>query len=115
MFLAPCEKKTCRTEVSGKSKNPVITKVIFVSCGRENKIESGKVELNCKIDGQNWKDACKKAFDKLAKNIEVKGFRKGQVPENIVKQHVNDQQVYVEACQDIAQQTLIDAIKEKED
>ena len=78
------------------------------------KIESGKVELNCKIDGQKWKDACKKAFDKLAKNIEVKGFRKGQVPENIVKQHINDQQVYMEACQDIAQATLIDAVKETE-
>ena len=78
------------------------------------KIESGKVELNCKIDGQKWKDACKKTFDKLAKNIEVKGFRKGQVPENIVKQHINDQQVYMEACQDIAQDTLIDAVKETE-
>ena len=76
------------------------------------KIESGKVELNCKIDGQKWKDACKKAFDKLAKNIEVKGFRKGQVPENIVKQHINEQQVYIEACQDIAQSVLLEAVGE---
>ena len=77
-----------------------------------NKIESGKVELNCKIEGQNWKDACKKAFNKLSKNLEVKGFRKGQVPENIVKQHISDQQVYFEACEAIAQETLINAIKE---
>lgn len=78
------------------------------------KVESGKVELNCKIDGQTWKDACKKAFDKLAKNIEIKGFRKGQVPETIVKQHINDQQVYLEACEALAQNTLIDAVKETE-
>lgn len=77
-----------------------------------NKIESGKVELNCKIEGQNWKDACKKAFNKLSKNLEVKGFRKGQVPENIVKQHISDQQVYFEACEAIAQDTLINAVKE---
>lgn len=77
-----------------------------------NKIESGKVELNCKIEGQNWKDACKKAFNKLSKNLEVKGFRKGQVPENIVKQHISDQQVYFEACEAIAQETLINAVKE---
>lgn len=78
------------------------------------KIESGKVELNCKIDGDKWKETCKKAFDKLSKNIEVKGFRKGQVPESIVKQRINDQQVYVEACESLAQNTLIDAVKETE-
>ena len=79
-----------------------------------NKIENGKVELLCKIDGEKWKEACKKSFDKISKNFEIKGFRKGQVPENIIKQHVSDKQIFLEACESIAQDTLIDAVKETE-
>ena len=79
-----------------------------------NKIENGKVELKCKIDGEKWSQALKKAFNKLAKDFEIKGFRKGQVPQNILKQHIKDEQVQLEACQDLAQNVLIDAVKESE-
>ena len=78
------------------------------------KIENAKVELTCTVDGDKWKDALKKAFKRLSSNLEVKGFRKGQVPEAIVKKHVADEQVQYEAIQDIAQELLIAGVKEND-
>ena len=78
------------------------------------KIENAKVELTCTVDGDKWKDAQKKAFKKLASNLEVKGFRKGQVPETIVKKHISLEQIQFEAAQDVAQDALLEGIKENE-
>ena len=77
-----------------------------------NKIENGKIELSCKIEGDKWKEACKKAFNKIAKDFEIKGFRKGQVPENIIKQHVNEKQIYLEACETLAQASFKDEFQQ---
>lgn len=76
------------------------------------KIENAKVELTCTVDGDKWSSAIKKAFKKLSANLEVKGFRKGQVPESIVKKHITDEQVQFEAAQDVAQEALVEGIKE---
>lgn len=78
------------------------------------KIENAKAELSCTIDGDKWKEALKKAFKKLSSNLEVKGFRKGQVPESIVKKHIPDESVQYEAAQEIAQDILTEGIKEKD-
>ncbi|MDO5440187.1 MAG: trigger factor [Erysipelotrichaceae bacterium] len=78
------------------------------------KIENAKVELTCTVDGDKWSSAIKKAFKKLSANLEVKGFRKGQVPESIVKKHITDEQVQFEAAQDVAQEALVEGIKEND-
>ena len=78
------------------------------------KIENAKVELTCTVDGDKWTSAIKKAFKKLSANLEVKGFRKGQVPESIVKKHISDEQVQFEAAQDVAQEALVEGIKEND-
>jgi len=41
-------------------------------------IEKTKGELHVEIDGEKWETAQKKALNKLAKNVQVPGFRKGQ-------------------------------------
>lgn len=51
-----------------------------------NRLENSQVELILSFEGEEWKDANKKAFDKLAKEVEVPGFRKGHAPENLVRQ-----------------------------
>ena len=43
--------------------------------------ENSQGELKVKVEGEAWKDAQEKGFKKLAKNVEIKGFRKGAVPE----------------------------------
>ena len=37
-------------------------------------------ELTCVVENETWSNAKTKAFAKLAKNVEVPGFRKGQAP-----------------------------------
>ena len=76
------------------------------------KIENAKVEVTCTVDGEKWKEANKKAFHKLSSNLEIKGFRKGQAPESVVKKHLSDAQVNAEALENVAQDLLIEAIKE---
>ncbi|MDO5085449.1 MAG: trigger factor family protein, partial [Erysipelotrichaceae bacterium] len=55
--------------------------------------EKSQGELQVTIEGEVWLDAQKKAFDKLAKNVEIKGFRKGQAPEKLVRGSINPQQI----------------------
>ena len=55
------------------------------------KIENTKGELKVTLDGEKWADAQKTAFKKLAAKVEVKGFRKGQAPKNLVEKYVYHQ------------------------
>ena len=63
------------------------------------KLEHCRTEVLVNVDKDLWKKAQEKAFEKLAKEVEYHGFRKGKVPLQIVKQHnlVNQGQVFNEA------------------
>ena len=76
------------------------------------KIENAKAELKCTLDGEKWAEAQKTSFKKLAAKVEVKGFRKGQAPKNLVEKYVSHQEVLIEAAESLAQEALTDAIKE---
>ena len=76
------------------------------------KIESGKVELKCTLEGDAYKAAQKKAFNKLASKVEIKGFRKGQAPKNMVEKYVSHQEVLLDAAESLAQEALTAALKE---
>lgn len=76
------------------------------------KIEDGKVELTSTIDGDKWKEALKKAFNKLSKNLEIKGFRKGQVPNSLAKKYVTDEATWYEAANELSNDAFKDALKE---
>ncbi len=77
-----------------------------------NKLENAKVELIAEIEKSVWKDAQKKAFDKLVKKVNVSGFRKGKVPASIAKKHVSEQSVLLEAVETVAQPALVAAVDE---
>lgn len=78
------------------------------------KIESGKVELTCTLEGEAYTTAQKKAFNKLASKVEIKGFRKGQAPKNMIEKYINHQEVLLEAAETLAQDALTNAIQEHE-
>lgn len=59
--------------------------------------ENSTGELLVTVDGNEWEKAKDKAFGRLAKTISVDGFRKGQVPNNIAKKHIAEQQILMEA------------------
>ncbi len=75
-------------------------------------IEKSKGELTVTLEGSTWKEACEKAFDKLAKDVEISGFRKGQAPKNLVEKQISKNNVYIEAIESLANQALIDGIQE---
>lgn len=74
--------------------------------------ENSQGELKVKVEGEKWLEAQEKAFKKLAKKIEVKGFRKGQVPEKIARQHIAEQSILVEAIDEVATHALQTGIEE---
>ncbi len=74
--------------------------------------ENSQGELVVVVEGQVWEDAQKKAFDQLAANVEVDGFRKGSVPAKIAKSKVNPSTVLMDAVDLVAQDALIKGIEE---
>ena len=62
-----------------------------------NKLENSKVEVICDLEQATWKEAQEKAFKKLADKLEVKGFRKGKVPTDIAKKHIDQASIFNEA------------------
>lgn len=71
-------------------------------------------ELTTSVSGDIWKEAQDKAFKKLAKDVQMPGFRKGKVPAAILKKSVNPQSVLYEAVDAVASDALVEAIKEHE-
>ena len=61
------------------------------------KLEHSHVQVDVVVDEKTWKEAQDKAFDKLAENVTIDGFRKGKAPKNLVKAHVDPMKVLDEA------------------
>ncbi len=76
------------------------------------KVENAKAELTVTLDGENWKNAIDSAFRKLAKKVEVKGFRKGQAPRHLVEKYISHNETLLDAAESLAQKALEDGIAE---
>lgn len=69
-------------------------------------------ELTCVVENETWSNAKTKAFAKLAKNVEVRGFRKGHVPKEMVENYLNRNDVLLEAVKLVANDVFMDGVKE---
>ena len=69
-------------------------------------IEKTKGELKVDIEGDVWQNAQKKAFNKLAKDVQLPGFRKGKAPLDLVRKQIEEQNILIEAVESIAQEAL---------
>ena len=78
-----------------------------------NKLENSKVEVICDVETASWKEAQEKAFAKLAGNLEIKGFRKGKVPADIAKKHIDTGSVFNEAINAMLQPAFEEVLKEE--
>ena len=67
------------------------------------KLENSQTNITLSFSGEEWANAQKKAFKKLANNVEVQGFRKGHAPENLVRQKINQAQVLNDAIDVVLQ------------
>ncbi len=77
-------------------------------------LENSQVELLVEVEGDVWKDAQAQAFKNAAKNLEVDGFRKGQVPEAVAKTHIKNEMIMLDAVELVAQDALIAGVDEHE-
>lgn len=75
--------------------------------------EKSTGDLTVTVEGKVWEEACKKAFNKIAKDVEVKGFRKGCAPKAILEKEIPAEQAQVTAIYDNANAWLVEAIKEE--
>ena len=78
-----------------------------------NKLEKSKVEVICDLETAAWKEAQQKAFAKLSANLEIKGFRKGKVPTDIAKKHIDSGSVFNEAINSSLQPVFEEVLREE--
>ena len=77
-------------------------------------LEKSQVELLVEVEGDVWAEAQKFAYKNAVKNLEVDGFRKGQVPEAVAKTHIKNEMVMLDAVEVVAQDALIAGIEEND-
>ena len=75
------------------------------------KLEHCHVELLVTVDEQEWKAAQEKALKKLAKEVTIKGFRKGEAPIEMAKKHINPMDQMNEAINGILPSLYEESIK----
>ena len=75
--------------------------------------EKSTGELKVTIEGEAWETAKKKALNKIAKNANIPGFRKGKVPTAIIKKQFGEKAILAEAADACANEAFQNAIKEQ--
>lgn len=68
--------------------------------------------LEVVVDGEAWENAQKKAFNDFKKNVSIKGFRTGKVPEALLKKQISKEAIYDRAVEGVANEALVEAVKE---
>ena len=79
---------------------------------RELNKKTAELSITVAANKTEWKGLQDKAFNKLSKNLMVKGFRKGNVPANIAKKHIQSQDVLAEALKKALDILVVTASKE---
>ncbi len=79
------------------------------------KIEKTKkensIEIDISISGETWDKFLKNSKKDLFNNLELKGFRKGKVPEKIAQKHISDLKIQNKAIDMAIDKHYHDAIK----
>ena len=76
--------------------------------------EKSMGDLEVVIDGDSWKKATQKAFNKIARNVVIPGFRKGQAPKNLISKRIGDSEVFYQAIDDNANEWMRAALSEQD-
>lgn len=74
--------------------------------------EHSEGELQVTVDGEVWEKAQKKVFNNLKQSVNLKGFRKGHVPEALIRKQIPAKAVYDYAAEEVANDALAQAVEE---
>ena len=77
-----------------------------------NLSENQSAELVISCSGDEWKKAQKKEFNKRRANLEVKGFRKGNVPADMANRYINRAEVINDALIELVNKAYGEAVEE---
>ncbi len=55
-------------------------------------------EIKIKIEGQEWKDALDKAFEKANMKVKIDGFREGKAPKEVFLKKYGEESLYMDAA-----------------
>lgn len=69
-------------------------------------------DLEVTVSGEEWTKAVKKAFNKIAKNVTIDGFRKGCAPVALIEKRVSEAERYYQAIDDNANTWMRNAMEE---
>lgn len=64
--------------------------------------EKSMGDMNVTIEGEEWKNAVNKAFNKIANKIEISGFRKGHAPKAMLEKRISVAERQAQAIEDNA-------------
>ena len=77
-----------------------------------NKIDTNLVELEIRVDGEDYKAALAKSYTKNAKNLNIPGFRKGKAPKAMILKMVGEEYFFDDAINTTYQAAYSDALDE---
>lgn len=75
----------------------------------------GKKEITVKVEGKEWETAIDKALKKAIKNVNIDGFRKGHVPENVFLKKYGKESLYMDACDECLHEAYHKVMDENKD
>ncbi len=76
------------------------------------RLEGSVVNIVGVLETEEWKKYQEKALKKLAKDVEIKGFRKGQAPINLVKTNLGAAKIFDEATNEVLNEVYVKALDE---
>jgi len=71
-----------------------------------------EVEFEIEISPEDFNKAIDKTIEELGKDIEIKGFRKGKAPKNVIEEHFGSEKILIEAADKAVSQAYSEAVKE---
>ena len=74
-------------------------------------LEACHVQVDVVIDEAKWKAAQEASFKKLAKDVQVDGFRKGNAPEALVRRHIDQGKLLDDAINSLLPEAYREALE----
>lgn len=75
-------------------------------------IDEKNINLKLILKGEEWTNILKKVNNDLIKNLELKGFRKGNVPLEIAKKHIKKEQIWNSSIDEVVNNNYDQIISE---
>ena len=77
-----------------------------------NKLSKSEAELKIEISIDEFNDFYKKAIQNFRENLEIKGFRKGKAPAEVIKEAVGREKILTEATRLAVEENYLKAVSE---